>query len=178
MIVVFNALMGLPPVVAGLIVYLMLSRSGPLGSLALLFTPHPSPDIHFESLGETTWRMVAPVTSGLAGLGDVTSERYVRANLSPAFARSHDALLPHLALAPLGAGQGAVVRGMMLALGVAGYQETRASRPLIESGLVQAIDGAPILTQPIYAAIHLRNRHRAVWRKLIGALRGALGETT
>jgi tungstate transport system permease protein len=38
-IVLFNALMGLPPVVAGLIVYLMLSRSGPLGFLALLFTP-------------------------------------------------------------------------------------------------------------------------------------------
>ena len=38
-IVVFNALMGLPPVVAGLIVYLMLSRSGPLGFLGLLFTP-------------------------------------------------------------------------------------------------------------------------------------------
>ena len=38
-IVVFNALMGLPPVVAGLVVYLMLSRSGPLGPLALLFTP-------------------------------------------------------------------------------------------------------------------------------------------
>jgi tungstate transport system permease protein len=38
-IVVFNALMGLPPVVAGLLVYLMLSRSGPLGFLGLLFTP-------------------------------------------------------------------------------------------------------------------------------------------
>jgi tungstate transport system permease protein len=38
-IVVFNALMGLPPVVAGLLVYLMLSRSGPFGFLALLFTP-------------------------------------------------------------------------------------------------------------------------------------------
>lgn len=38
-IVLFNALMGLPPVVAGLVVYLMLSRSGPLGDLALLFTP-------------------------------------------------------------------------------------------------------------------------------------------
>jgi len=38
-IVVFNTLMGLPPVVAGLFVYLMLSRSGPFGALALLFTP-------------------------------------------------------------------------------------------------------------------------------------------
>jgi len=37
--VVINALMGLPPVVAGLIVYLSLSRSGPLGSWGILFTP-------------------------------------------------------------------------------------------------------------------------------------------
>ena len=38
-IVVLNALMGLPPVVAGLLIYLLLSRSGPLGSFGLLFTP-------------------------------------------------------------------------------------------------------------------------------------------
>jgi tungstate transport system permease protein len=37
--VVLNALMALPPVVVGLVVYLMLSRSGPLGVLGLLFTP-------------------------------------------------------------------------------------------------------------------------------------------
>lgn len=39
LIVVTNALMGLPPVVVGLVVYLMLSRAGPLGELGLLFTP-------------------------------------------------------------------------------------------------------------------------------------------
>jgi tungstate transport system permease protein len=38
-IVALNALMGLPPVVAGLLIYLALSRSGPLGPLGLLFTP-------------------------------------------------------------------------------------------------------------------------------------------
>lgn len=38
-IVVLNALMGLPPVVAGLTVYLLLSRSGPLGEWGFLFTP-------------------------------------------------------------------------------------------------------------------------------------------
>jgi tungstate transport system permease protein len=37
--VLLNALMGLPPVVVGLVLYLMLSRSGPLGVLGLLFTP-------------------------------------------------------------------------------------------------------------------------------------------
>ncbi len=39
LIVLINGLMGLPPVVAGLVVFLMLSRSGPLGALGWLFTP-------------------------------------------------------------------------------------------------------------------------------------------
>lgn len=38
-IVLLNAFMGLPPVVVGLVVYLLLSRAGPLGALGLLFTP-------------------------------------------------------------------------------------------------------------------------------------------
>ncbi len=38
-IALLNALMGLPPVVVGLIVYILLSRSGPFGVLGLLFTP-------------------------------------------------------------------------------------------------------------------------------------------
>ncbi len=39
LIVLMNALMGFPPVVVGLLVYLMLSRSGPLGVLEVLYTP-------------------------------------------------------------------------------------------------------------------------------------------
>jgi tungstate transport system permease protein len=39
LVVVVNAFMGLPPVVVGLAVYLLLSRSGPLGNLGILFTP-------------------------------------------------------------------------------------------------------------------------------------------
>lgn len=38
-VIVLNALMGLPPVVVGLLVYLLLSRAGPLGAWGLLFTP-------------------------------------------------------------------------------------------------------------------------------------------
>ncbi len=39
LLVVVNAMLGLPPVVAGLVVFLLISRSGPLGTLGLLFTP-------------------------------------------------------------------------------------------------------------------------------------------
>jgi tungstate transport system permease protein len=39
LVITLNALMGLPPVVVGLLVYLLLSRAGPLGELGLLYTP-------------------------------------------------------------------------------------------------------------------------------------------
>jgi len=56
-IVILNALMGLPPVVIGLAIFLLLSRSGPLGSWGLLFTPQAM------ILAQTV--MVAPIIAAL-----------------------------------------------------------------------------------------------------------------
>jgi len=57
-IVVLNALMGLPPVVVGLAVYLSLSRSGPLGSWGILFTPQAM------IIAQTV--LIAPIIAALA----------------------------------------------------------------------------------------------------------------
>jgi tungstate transport system permease protein len=57
-IVVLNALMGLPPVVVGLMVYLLLSRSGPLGSWGILFTPQAM------IIAQTI--LIAPIIAALA----------------------------------------------------------------------------------------------------------------
>jgi tungstate transport system permease protein len=57
-IVTLNALMGLPPVVVGLAVYLLLSRSGPLGSWGLLFTP--------QAMVIAQTILVAPILAALA----------------------------------------------------------------------------------------------------------------
>jgi len=58
LIVFLNALMGLPPVVVGLLVYLMLSRAGPLGPLGLLFTPTAM------VIAQTI--LIAPIIAGLS----------------------------------------------------------------------------------------------------------------
>ena len=84
-VILLNALMGLPPVVVGLLVYLLLSRAGPLGPMGLLFTPaamivaqsiivlpiiaalsrqtiadlHEEYDEHLRSLGCTSMQSVA-----------------------------------------------------------------------------------------------------------------------
>jgi tungstate transport system permease protein len=57
-IVVLNALMGLPPVVVGLAVYLLLSRAGPLGSWGLLFTP--------QAMVIAQTILIAPIIAALA----------------------------------------------------------------------------------------------------------------
>ena len=144
--------------------------------IALMFTPYPTPDLHFESLGELRYCMVAPLGSGLGTFNAVTPERYVMGNLSPAFERTHAALLPHLAMPPLAAGHSITIKGLILALNVAGYLEEGIARDLIARGLAEPVIDAPVLTQPLHAAIHFRNRHRAVWRRLISALRLNLGE--
>jgi tungstate transport system permease protein len=57
LVVLINALMGLPPVVVGLTVYLVLSRSGPLGGLGLLFT---LPAMIFAQ-----WILVIPIVAAM-----------------------------------------------------------------------------------------------------------------
>jgi tungstate transport system permease protein len=57
-IVALNAMMGLPPVVVGLVVYLLLSRAGPLGGFGLLFTPGAM--IFAQTI------LVAPILAALA----------------------------------------------------------------------------------------------------------------
>jgi tungstate transport system permease protein len=57
-IVVLNALMGLPPVVVGLAVFLLLSRSGPLGELGILFTP--------QAMVAAQTILVTPILAALA----------------------------------------------------------------------------------------------------------------
>ena len=56
-IVVLNSLMGLPPVVVGLTVYLLLSRSGPLGAMGLLFTP--------TAMIVAQWVLITPIIAAL-----------------------------------------------------------------------------------------------------------------
>ena len=58
LVIVLNALMGLPPVFVGLMVYLLLSRSGPLGAFGLLFSP--SAMVIAQAI------LVAPIIAALA----------------------------------------------------------------------------------------------------------------
>lgn len=135
--------------------------------LALVFTPKPHPDLHFESIGEIIYRMVSTHAERLAG---VDPERYILTNYSPAFARSHAELLPGLGSAQVSAGHGQVVAELLEALGGSAYVPAETAAAMAAEGRARAVADAPDIPQTVYAAIHLRNRHRPAYRRIMRLL--------
>jgi len=84
LVVTVNALMGLPPVVVGLAVYLTLSRSGPLGALGLLYTPAAM--IVAQTL------LITPIVAALARQVVEDAWREYEEQLRSLGARWHDAV--------------------------------------------------------------------------------------
>lgn len=146
-------------------------QSGQL-DLAIHFTPRPHPDLHFESLGEVAYVMVS---TEAAALDRIRPETYILANYAPAFAAMHAELLPELSGGAVSSGQNAVVRALLVALGGAAYVLRETADALQAGGLAQRVAGAPVITQPVYAALHLRNRRRRAWLRLLAGLRAHMG---
>lgn len=128
---------------------------------AVIYTPHPAPDLHFTTLGEARYRLVSTHADRLADLNPATT---IRANYAPAFAATQAALLPEIAQAPLASGQSAAVMALMTTLGGSAYVlETTPLAPPF-----RRVADAPAIGQPVHAATHLRHRttpmHRALLR--------------
>lgn len=134
--------------------------------VAILYTPKPHPDLHFESLGEVRYRMISDQGAALAR---VTPERYVLTDYSPAFSRRHAALHPHLHEAPLISGQNDTVVSLLAGEGGAAYVLEDVVADLAALGFAAVADAPPI-DQTVYVALHLRNRHRRAHRRLLARL--------
>lgn len=145
-------------------------RDGQL-DLAIHYTPKPHPDLHFETLGEVGYVMVSTEAADLA---DIQPESYILPNYAPAFSTTHAVLLPTLSMGAVSSGQNAVIRGLLLALGGSTYVLRETARDLERAGLARLVARAPRIEQPVYAAIHLRNRHRGAHRRILRALRAHL----
>jgi LysR family transcriptional regulator, flagellar master operon regulator len=137
---------------------------------AIMFTPHPHPDLHFTSAGEVTYRMVSADTDCVAGL---VPDRYIFTHFSAAFTLAHKQALPHLATAPLSVGQSATVEALLLAMGGTAYVLSDAATRLVATGRFRLVTDAPPMPQPVYTATHLRNRTNASHRTLTRIAAGA-----
>lgn len=139
--------------------------------LGVVFTPRPSPDLYFESMGEVVYQMIS---TDQTTLPKVEPADYILPNYAPAFAQTHAALLPGLSLGSVSSGQAAAVRGLLTALGGTTYLPTEMVEILTSERTAHKVAGAPIITQPVFVAMHLRNRHRAAYRRMAKVLGGRI----
>lgn len=135
---------------------------------AVMFSPRAHPDLHFETLGELRYRMVSTEAETLAG---ITPDRYVFGNYAPAFAAAHRMALPHLSEAALTCGQSAAVAGLVQRLGGAAYVTEATAREMVAEGRAKLVSDAPVLTQPVHAAMTLRNRRARLQMRLLAVVR-------
>lgn len=140
--------------------------------VAIHYTPKPHPDLYFETLGEVGYHMVSTEAETL---GQVRPESYILPNYAPAFSTTHAERLPALSVGSVSSGQNAVVRGLLAALGGSSYVLWQTALELERTGLARRVEGAPRIGQPVYAAVHLRNRHRGAHRRILRALKTHLG---
>lgn len=136
--------------------------------LAALYSPSGHPDLHVESLGEVSYRMVSTEVGRVAAARD---DGYILANYSAAFAAAHAARHPTLSGVALSSGQESAVVGLLSATQGTAYVLSETAEALAEAGEAKIVADARPIAQTVYAAIHLRNRHRGPHKRMIAALR-------
>lgn len=139
---------------------------------AILFTPRYHPDLHFETIGEITYRMVSTEAERLS---DVRAETYIMPHYSDGMPPVHAALHPRLANTSLSIGQNAAMVSLLGTMGGTAYVLLSSAEALSQAGTCHLVaDAAPIL-QPVFAGLHVRNRHRSAYRRMIQILRTRFG---
>lgn len=131
---------------------------------AVMYSPKPHPDLHFTDVGEVAYRMISDRTDRRA---EVDPETFVFAHFSPAFEAMHREVTPELAVAPVSVGQSATVASLLTAMGGAGYVLERTAAAMVASGRFREVADAPVMRQPVFAAMHLRHRIAPVHRRLL-----------
>lgn len=139
---------------------------------AILFSPRYHPDLHFETVGEITYLMVSTEADRLT---EVRQETYIMPHYSYAMPALHAALHPHLATASLSIGHNAAMVALLRSLGGTSYVLRNSAEELVREGLCRLVTDAPPIPQPIFAGLHVRNRHRSAHRRLQQIVRTRFG---
>ncbi len=135
--------------------------------VSVLYSPITQPDLYFEKLGEVNYVLVSTETAKLSG---VSRDNYIFGNYSAAFAHAHADYLPELTHVALSIGQNAAMVDLLTSLSGSAYVLRHSAEALVASGICQLVVDAPIIPQPVFAGVNLRNRHRTAYRKLMNIL--------
>ncbi|MGI9399851.1 MAG: LysR family transcriptional regulator [Rhizobiaceae bacterium] len=135
---------------------------------AILFTPKHVPDIHYENVGEVKYRLVSDHGSRLT---EIDPGSYIFADYSPLFDSVHRQILPGFSNSALASGQNSAICSLLEVLGGSAFVLEDTAAKLMASGKFQAIEDADPIFQPVFIAVHIRNRHSHAHMKMAAIMR-------
>ncbi|WP_105382834.1 LysR family transcriptional regulator [Neorhizobium alkalisoli] len=141
--------------------------------LAVLYTPHHLPDLHYERLGEVSYILVS---TQAATLSEIRQQDYIYANYSPAFDRVHRLALPQFSGSSLSTGRNLMVAELVTRLGGAAYVTRATAEELEKKKVAKIVSDAPVIAQTAYVATNVRSRHSHQHRRLIATLAKLIAE--
>ena len=139
--------------------------------LSILYTPKNMPDLHNELIGEVGYRLIS---SSARRIADIEPASYIFTRFSPAFEKVHNPMMADLAEAPLSSGQNITVCGLLSSLGGSAYVLEESATEMVAAQGFDYVEDAPRIPQGVYCAMHLRNRHSHVHRRLLESVRRQL----
>jgi LysR family transcriptional regulator, flagellar master operon regulator len=139
--------------------------------LSILYTPKNLPDLHNELIGEVGYRLIS---SSARRIADIEPASYIFTRFSPAFEKVHNPMMADLAEAPLSSGQNITVCGLLSSLGGSAYVLEESATEMVAAQGFDYVEDAPRIPQGVYCAMHLRNRHSHVHRRLLESVRRQL----
>lgn len=139
--------------------------------LAILFTPHYLPDLHYERIGDVSYEMVS---NRVSRIEDVRPEDYIQAVYSPAFDRLHREAHPALSTAPIASGETTAILALLQKLGGSAFVMAADARRLLQRGAAGRVAGVEPIAQPVYAAVNVRTRHAHQHRRIITVMQALL----
>jgi len=130
---------------------------------AVLFTPKPHPDLHFVTLADLPYRLIS---SDAETRAEIKLESYISGHFSAAFEQAHRTALPELIGAPLSVGQSSTIAALLLATGGSGFVMAEKAAEMVATGRFKYVSDVEAIDQPVFAAMHLRQRVSKAHRKL------------
>lgn len=141
---------------------------------AVMFSPKPAPSLYFETVGAIPYRLISRQAETVQGL---ELETYIMPHFSPAFETAHRAALPALSAAPVSVGQSSAVESLLREIGGSGYVMAPRATMMVEREGFRWVTDAPVLYQPVYAAMHERNRTQRAFRQMVQMVRARLADS-
>ena len=130
---------------------------------AVVFTPKPHPDLHFVTLADLPYRLISSEATRRA---EIKPQSYISGHFSPAFEQAHRVALPELVGAPLSVGQSSTISALLLAMGGSGFVMAEKAAEMVATGRFNYVTDVAPIGQPVFAAMHLRQRLSRVHRRM------------